>query len=162
MRHRRSQAGQTTVEFSLVVGLVLLLLLGSLQVGLYVLERSVAVTATEKGVLAAAAAAGSPEGGAATGTVFSTVVRPLSAGLIGAHAQWRDPVDGQCPALDRSWPVGVVYICSVASPGAGIAEVAVRGWVPALVPPTFGLSSARAGALPLDFDDVVHTAVFAP
>ena len=161
-RHHGAAAGQTTVEFSLVVGVVLVLLLGSLQVGLYVLERSVAVTATEKGVRAAAAATGSPVDGPATGTVFSTVERPLSSGLIGAHSQWRDPVGGRCAALDDSWPVGVVYVCSVASSTAGTVEVAVRGWVPALVPPTFGLTSARGGALPLDFDAVVHTAVFAP
>ena len=66
-------------------------------------------------------------------------------------------------ALTRSpWPVGIVYVCSVAHPATGTVEVAIRGWVSALVPPGFGLGSWRTGALAINIDDVVHSAVFAP
>ncbi|HET9051041.1 MAG TPA: hypothetical protein VFO60_05015, partial [Candidatus Dormibacteraeota bacterium] len=71
-----------------------------------------------------------------------------------------EPVGGVCPALDASWPRGVVYVCTAANPLQGTVEVAVRGWVDALVPPGFGLGGWRPGCLPIDVDDVVHTSVF--
>ena len=110
----------------------------------------------------AAGAAGSPTGPPATTQVYDAIHGELTSGLVGASPASLAPVDGACPVLDAAWPVGVVYVCSVADPAAGTVEVAVRGWVAAMVPPGFGLGSWRTGALAVDIDDVVHSAVFAP
>jgi len=158
---RRDQ-GQAVVEFALVLGVVLLLLLGSAQVGLYALTRGTAITAAERGVYVAAGAAGSPTGPPATAAVFQAIRGELQSGLVGASPAPMPSTGTTCPALNPTWPVGVIYVCSVADPSAGTVEVAVRGWVSALVPPGFGIGSWRAGALPIDIDDVVHSAVFAP
>ncbi len=154
--------GQAMVEFALVLALVLTLLLGCTQIGLYALTRGTAITAAERGVYVAAGAARSPIGPPATAEVYSAIHTQLQTGLVGAIPASMPPVHGACPALDPSWPVGVVYVCSVADPTAGTVEVAVRGWISALVPPGFGLGSWRTGALAVDIDDVVHSAVFAP
>lgn len=160
--HRSSRRGQTTVEFSLVVGLVLLLLLGAVQVGLYAIERGDAVSADEAGVLAAVSAAGSPAGGPATAAVFDAVAPQLRSGLFGATPVRQDPVDGTCPTLSADWAVGRVFVCSAFNRAAGTVEVSVRGWVPALVPPGFGIGSTRLGALSIDIHQVAHVATFQP
>lgn len=154
--------GQATVEFSLVIGLVLLMILGAIQVGLYAIERNNALSATEQGVLTAVSAQGSPAGGPATGNaVYSAVAPQLGSALFGAHAIQTDPVGGVCPALDQSWPTGEVHVCSVYDGAKGTVDVSVRGWVPAMVPPGFGMSGGRSGALALDIHEVAHVATFA-
>jgi hypothetical protein len=150
------------VEFALVLALVLTLLLGCAQIGLYALTRGAAITAAERGIYVAAGAAGGPTGPPATADVYPAIRGQLQSGLVGATTAALAPAHGVCPVLDPTWPIGVVYVCSVADPTAGTVEVAVRGWVSALVPPGFGLGSWRAGALAIDIDDVVHSAVFAP
>jgi TadE-like protein len=156
--------GQATVEFGIVSGLVLLLLLGSTQIGLYALTRGTAVTAAERGIYVAVGAAGTPSGRPATAAVYLAIRAQLASGLVGATTSEMQPAHGSCPALGASWPIGTVYVCSVANPAANTVEVAIRGWVRAAVPPSFGLGGSgwRAGALPIDVDDIVHTAVFAP
>lgn len=154
--------GQAVVEFALVLGLVLLLLLGCAQIGLYALTRGTAITAAERGVYVAAGAAGGPAGPPATASVYKAISAQLRSGLVGGSPAPMAAAGTSCPALNASWPVGTVYVCSVADPAAGTVEVAVRGWVSALVPPGFGIGSWRTGALPIDVDDVVHSAVFAP
>jgi len=47
------------VEFALVLSVVLALLLGCTQIGLYALTRGTAITAAERGIYIAAGAAGS-------------------------------------------------------------------------------------------------------
>jgi len=154
--------GQAMVEFALVLAVVLTLLLGCTQIGLYALTRGTGITAAERGIYIAAGAAGSPTGPPATADVYSAIRSELQSGLVGARPAPMAPVGGVCPPLSASWPVGIVYVCSVANPTAGTVEVAIRGWVSALVPPGFGLGSWRTGALAVDIDDVVHSAVFAP
>lgn len=149
------------VEFALVIGVVLVLLLGVAQTGLYVVERSAAFDSAEAGVMAATQAANSPAGGPATLAVASVVQRPLDTGLIGARGASMSPIGGVCPALSSAWPVGTVFICATQAT-AGTVTVTVRGWVPALVPPGFGLVQTRTGALPLDITEVAHVATFAP
>ena len=156
------EQGQAVVEFALVLGVVLLLLLGCAQVGLYALTRGTAVAAAERGVYVAAGALGTATGTPATAAVYTAIRDQLHSGLVGATTAPMAASDGACPTLAASWPVGVVYVCSTADAVHGTVEVAVRGWVSALVPPTFGLGSWRAGGLAVDVDDVVHTAVFAP
>lgn len=149
------------VEFALVIGFVLVLILGVLQTGLYVVERSVAFDAGEAGVMAATQAASSPAGAPATGAVPAVVTTVLDRGLIGAHGASLASVGTACPALSTSWPVGTVYVCAT-QPTADTVSVTVRGWVPALVPPSFGLAQLRAGALAVDVTEVAHVATFAP
>ena len=160
---RRLDRAQATVEFSLVFGLVLLMILGATQVGLYAIERNNAMSATEEGVLTAVSAQSSPAGPPATGdAVYGALAPQLSTALFGAHAVREQSLQGTCPALDPSWPVGEVRVCSVYDAARGTVDVTVRGWVPALVPPDFGIGSARAWALPLDIHEVAHVATFAP
>lgn len=149
------------VEFALVIGFVLVLVLGVVQTGLYVVERSVAFDAGEAGVMAATQAASSPAGAPATGSVPVVVTKVLDRGLIGAHGAPMASSGSGCPALSSSWPVGTVYVCA-AQPTADTVSVTVRGWVPALVPPSFGLAQLRAGALAVDVTEVAHVATFAP
>ena len=149
------------VEFALVLPLVLVLLLGCVQVGLYGITRGTAITAAERATRVAAGASGSQRGVPATAEVYASVKDQLGGGLVGARTETMEPIGGACPALDASWPRGVVYVCTAANPTRGTVEVAVRGWVDALVPPGFGLGSWRTGSLPIDVDDVVHTSVFA-
>lgn len=154
--------GQASVEFSLVIGLVLLLVLGAIQVGLYAIERSNAMSATEQGVLTAVSAQSSPAGNPASATsVYNAIAPQLATGLFGAHPIQQDPVGGTCPALDPSWPVGAVHVCSQFNAAAGTVDVSVRGWVPALVPPGFGISGGHSWALGLDIHEVAHVATFA-
>src|ERR1700693_5497796 len=154
--------GQAMVEFALVLTVVLTLLLGCTQIGLYALTTGTAIPAAGGGIYCAPAAAGSPPGPPATADVYSAIRSELQSGLVGATPAPMSPVAGVCPALSASWPGGIVYVCSVADPVAGTVEVAIRGWVSALVPPGFGLGSWRTGALAINIDDVVHSAVFAP
>lgn len=160
-RRRASEDAQTMVEFALVIGVVLLLILGVAQTGLYVVERSVAYDAGEAGVMAATQAAPAPGGTPAVGAVPRTVTAVLDRGLIGAHGTAWSGSGGSCPTLSSSWPVGTVYVCASRST-ADTVTVTVRGWVPALVPPGFGLLQIRAGALPVDVTEVAHVATFAP
>jgi hypothetical protein len=158
---RRGEDAQAMVEFALVIGLVLLLILGVAQTGLYVVERSVAYDSDEAGVMAATEAAASPAGGPATDVVSQVVGRLLDRGLVGARAVPMTADGGSCPSLSQSWPVGTVYVCAV-QPTPDTVSVSVRGWVPGLVPPGFGLVQARVGALPIDITEVAHVATFAP
>src|ERR1700722_18091283 len=163
MRQRAGRGdGQAMVEFALVLAVVLTLLLGCTQIGLYALTRGTAITAAERGIYIAAGAAGSATGPPATADVYPAIRSELQSGLVGAVPAPMSPVAGACPALSASWPVGIVYVCSVAHPAAGTVEVAIRGWGTALVPPAFGLGSWRTGGLAINIDDVVHSAVFAP
>ncbi len=160
---RRSVSGQATVEFSLVIGLVLLMILGAAQVGLYAIERNNAMSATEEGVLTAVSAESSPAGPPASGNdVYAALAPQLSTALFGARSVHEQPVQGMCPRLDPSWPVGEVRVCSAYDAAHGTVDVTVRGWLPALVPPDFGIGSSRAWALALDIHEVAHVATFAP
>ena len=160
---QRGVSGQATVEFSLVIGLVLLMILGAVQVGLYAIERNNAMSATEEGVLTAVSAENSPAGPpASSSAVYAAIAPQLDTALFGARSVHQDPVQGTCPALDPSWPVGEVRVCSEYDAALGTVEVSVRGWLPALVPPSFGIGGARAWALPLDIHEVAHVATFAP
>ncbi len=163
MGRRAGASGQAMVEFALALPLCLMVLLGCIQLGLYALTRGSAVTAAERGARVAAGAAVSATGAPAVDRVYAAIRSQLAGGLIGGQPAPLAPIQGSCPTLDRSWPAGTIYVCAVASAN-GTVEVAVRGWVHALVPPSFGLGSPdwRTGALPIDVDEVVHTAVFAP
>src|ERR1039457_2988036 len=119
--------GQAMVEFALVLSVVLALLLGCTQIGLYALTRGTAITAAERGIYMPSGAAGSPTGPPATSDVYPAIRAELQSGLVGATPAPMSPVAGVCPALSASWPIGVVYVCSVAHPAAGTVEVAIRG-----------------------------------
>ena len=158
----QGRSGQATVEFSLVIGFVLLLILGAIQTGLYAIERGNAVSATEAGVLTAVSGQGSPAGGPATYAVYDAVAPQLGTGLFGAKPRLQEPVGGVCPPLDTNGPAGTVFICSVYDAQTATVTVSVHGWVPALVPPGFGLSGGHGWALPIDLHQLAHVATFAP
>lgn len=164
MGRRAGRTGQAMVEFAIALPLCLGVLLGCLQLGLYALTMGSAVDAAGRAVRVAAGAAASATGPPATDRVYAAIRGQLGSGLIGGRPAPMAPVEGACPPLDPSWPVGTVYVCAVPSVTDRTVEIAVRGWVHALVPPSFGLGSSRwrIGALPIDVDQVVHTAVFAP
>jgi len=159
---RADMRGQAMVEFALVIALVVLMVLGAVQVGLYALERNNAMSATEAGVLAAVSAESSSAGHPATGaTVYKAIVPQLESALFGAHAVAQPPIGNRCPALANAWPVGDIHVCSAYDAASKTVEVCVRGWVPAMVPPGFGVSGGHAWALMLDIREVAHVATFA-
>jgi hypothetical protein len=149
------------VEFAIALPVALLVLLGGVQLGLYGLTRGTAVLAAARGAQVAAGAEASATGPPATDRVYAAIRGQLASGLIGGQPAPMAPVRGQCPSLSESWPIGTVFVCAVAAPADGTVDVAVRGWVHAVVPPSFG-PSWRTGGLPIDYEEVVHTAVFAP
>lgn len=152
--------GQATVEFSLVLSLVLAVILGLTQLALYAVETTAAKNAVALGGLVAASAVPGQPGTPATAAVDSAVETRARSALFGARVAQRAPVNGTCPALAPDDPVGVVYVCVAPLEGGHAADVTVRGWVPALVPPSFGLGSWRMGALPIDVHSYVKTLVF--
>lgn len=160
MRGVGARLGQATVEFSIAFPIVLAGILALVQLALYTVESDSAKNAVSVGALVAASAAPGKPGTSALGAVDAAVRQKLEHALFGARIEHRDPVNGSCPALGRDDPVGVVYVCAAPLDGGHAAEVCVRGWVPALVPPTFGLPSARAGALSVDVRSYVRTLVF--
>src|ERR1700732_2357386 len=118
--------GQAMVEFALVLAVVLTLLLGCTQIGLYALTRGTAITAAERGIYIAPRAAGSPSAPPATADVYSAIQSELQSGIVGARPASMAPVGGVCPPISASWPVGIVYVCSVANPAAGTVVGADR------------------------------------
>ena len=157
----RSRLGQATVEFSLALPLVLVAILSLLQLGFYTIESGTAKNAAAVGSLVAAGSAPNQVGTAGIATVYDAIRGRLASGLFGARIERQSPVNGSCPRLSSSWPIGVVYVCSSPVSGQPAAEVSIRGWVPALVPPTFGLFATRAGGLSIDVRTYVRTLVFA-
>src|ERR1019366_4392081 len=89
--------GQAMVEFALVLSVVLALLLGGTQIGLFALTRGPAIPAAERGIYIAAGAAGSPTGPPATSDVYSAIRSELQSGLVGAVPAHMAPVAGVCP-----------------------------------------------------------------
>lgn len=161
------QGGQTMVEFALVLPLLMLLLLGLIQAHLYWTESSAVDHAAALGVLAAAGA--SPEH--ADQPDISGAYR-IAAGQIEAadlHVSPLNPVtptpdsaESVCPPPSDQWPTGIIYICIVSLPTEHAVRFTAEGWVPAYVPPTFGLKAGwRAGALLISSSHYLHATYFA-
>ena len=157
--------GVTMVEFALVLPLLLAIVLGVIEAHLYWSAAAMADHAASIGVLAAAGA--SPEhpdqpdvDGAyriAAGLIQTVDLKaarlaPIAGGTATARKVCPSPSDGCCPPPDDRWPIGVIYVCLLPLPQDTAVSVTVEGWIPAYVPPTFGLKVGwRTGAL------LIHT-----
>ena len=147
------QSGQALVEFSLVVGLFLLCLLGAVSASVYTVQRSAAVT----GVAAGARIAASGSAGAAgdntpdlvdAAPAVSRVVAPV---MVGTRInQLPDARDCRPPA---TIPRGEIDVCVTRS--GDMVTVRLRG-KPAIALPVPGLDWS------LDLAAQVHAVTFEP
>jgi TadE-like protein len=141
------------VEFSMIVGVFLLLLLGAVSASVYTVQRSAAVTAVAAGARVAAggsagaAGAGTPNLAAATPAV-AQVIAPL---MVGTRVD-QVPPPGDCREM-RAIPRGEVDVC--ATRDGGMITVRLRGW-PASAVPVPGLDWS------LDLAAQAHAVTFAP
>jgi hypothetical protein len=113
------------VEFSMVVGLFLLCLLGAMSASIYTVQRAAAVTGVAAG---ARVAAGGTAGASGANTpdlagAMPAVARIVTPVLFGTRVRQLEP-DRDCPAL-RAIPSGEVDICAVRS--SGTVTVRLRG-----------------------------------
>ncbi len=150
---RDCQSGQAMVEFSLVVGLFLLCLLGAVSASVYTVQRSAAVTAVAAGAriaaggTAGAAGANTPDLADATPAV-GRIVAPV---MVGTRINLLNgPRDCHPPA---SIPRGEVEVC--ATQAGDMVTVRLRG-KPALAPAIPGLDWS------LDIAAQVHAVTFEP
>lgn len=145
--------GQAMVEFAMVAGVFLLLLLAAVSASVYTLQRSAAVTGVAAGARTAAGGtpsangAGTPDLAGATPAV-ARVVAPVMAGT-----RLREVAPpGDCRDL-RSIPRGEVDIC--ATQAGDMVTVRLRGR-PANAVPLPGLDWS------LDLVAEAHAVTFAP
>jgi TadE-like protein len=123
--------GSALLEFAIAWPVALLLVLGSVQLGVWGSEAFAAKQAALAGARAGSAAGGTPE------LARSAALASLRPVLVGATAgPW-------CPSSAEAPPS--VWVCVGWS--EAIVEVRVGGSVPALLP-----LLPRAGGLPLDAD----------
>src|SRR5947208_12846789 len=122
------ERGQAMVEFAMVVGVFLLVLLGAISASVYTVQRSAAVTGVTAG---ARLAAGGTQGAAGAGTpdlvdATPAVVAVVTPVMVGTRIhQVRPP--GDCRDL-RAIPRGEVDVCATRS--GDVVAVRLRG-VPA-------------------------------
>lgn len=151
---RRGQLrGQAMVEFSLVVGLFLLCLLGAVSASIYTVQRSAAVTGVAAGARIAAggttgaAGANTPDLADATPAV-GRIVAPVMAGT---HINQLKASQDCRPNAEI--PRGDVDVCATQS--GDMVTVRLRG-KPAIAVPIPGLDWS------LDLAAQVHAVTFAP
>jgi hypothetical protein len=137
----RSQRGSTLLEFALAWPVVVILVLGSVQLGVW---------AAEAHAVRAAALAGAESGSTRSGTeegAAEVAVSTLRTSLVGAGAaRWCPEAAGPPPAP--------VWVC--ASTTSLEARLRIGGAVPALVPTVF------ASGLPVGADVRLQREVFSP
>jgi len=151
--HGEKEKGQAMVEFSLVVGLFLLCLLGAVSASLYTVQRTAAVTAVAAGARTAAGGtqgptgANSPDLADATPTV-SRVIAPVMAGT---HINQLKPSQDCRP--ERAIPHAEIDVCAALT--GDMVTVRLRG-KPAVAVPVPGLDWS------LDIAAEVHAVTFEP
>src|SRR5215471_17599310 len=151
--HGEKEKGQAMVEFSLVVGLFLLCLLGAVSASLYTVQRTAAVTAVAAGARTAAGGtqgptgANSPDLADATPTV-SRVIAPVMAGT---HINQLKPSQDCRP--ERAIPHAEIDVCTTLT--GDMVTVRLRG-KPAVAVPVPGLDWS------LDIAAQVHAVTFEP
>jgi hypothetical protein len=117
--------GQAMVEFAMVVGVFLLLLLTAVSASVYTVQRSAAVTAV---AAAARVAAGGGRGATGANTpdlvdALATAVRVMSRVMVGTRLRQLPP-SSPCPPLS-SIPSREVDVC--ATTAGDMVTVRVRG-----------------------------------
>jgi hypothetical protein len=118
-------SGQAMVEFAMVVGAFLLLLLGAVTASVYTVQRAAAVTAVAAG--AQVAASGTPGAAGAArpdlAGALTVVARVVSPVLRGTRLRSLPP-GRPCPEL-ATVPRGQVDLC--ATTAGGMVTVRLRG-----------------------------------
>jgi hypothetical protein len=153
MHGRKKEGGQAMVEFALVVGLFLFILLGAVSASVYTVQRSAAVTGVTAG--ARIAAGGTPgASGANTPDLADAVpaVAHIVAPVMAGTRVDQVPPPNACPDA-RAIPRGQVDICATST--GGVVTVRLRGR-PANALPIPGLDWA------LDLVAEVHAVTFTP
>lgn len=145
--------GQALVEFSMTIGVFLLLLVGAFAASLYTVERSAAVTAVAAGARVAVGGSPGPNGvnvpnlAGATPAV-ARVARPL---LFGTPIDQLPP-GRPCPPSVNAVQRGRVEVCVTRT--GQLVTVRLEGWPRGLGPPAWGLGWS------LDVSAQVHTVTF--
>lgn len=138
IRHRRRRsAGQSLVEFSMVVGVFLILVFAGVSAALHAVQRGMAETAAAAGVqVAASATANDPTGTDLQGAMAPTQ-RLLSAVMFATNIQSEPGVDcsGTSPA---GVPNGTLEVCTYV-PAPGMVAETIVGRPAYLVPFLAGL-----------------------
>jgi hypothetical protein len=135
----RSQQGSTLLEFALAWPIVVILVLGSVQLGVWAAEAHAVRAAALAGAQSGSTRSGTTEGAA---EVALSILRPSLVGA--AAARWCPEAAGPPPAP--------VWVC--ASSSSLEARVRIGGTVPALAPMVF------VGGLPVGADVRLQREVF--
>jgi hypothetical protein len=169
---RPGARAQATLEFALVFGLFLMMLMTILDAWFWVLETDAAVAAVEQGVGVALAAYGSPlSPTTAVQAVYGEVAPALTPSMPGTSVEdwyatsWRSQIPStRCPTADEVADhegVGHVVVCA-ADDGAGHVIVSVTGYASSMIPPAFGVFNWRGGGLPVAEEAAVDAGTYAP
>ena len=150
---REQLRGQAMVEFSLVVGLFLLCLLGAVSASIYTVQRSAAVTGVAAG---ARIAAGGTTGAAGANTpdladATPAVRRIVAPVMAGTHINQLKPSQDCRP--NAAIPRGDIDVCATQT--GDMVTVRLRG-KPAIAVPIPGLDWS------LDLAAQVHAVTFEP
>ncbi len=161
----RPGAGQAMLEFALVCGLFLAMLLAIVDSWVWTIESDAADAAVDQGIgVALAAPAGAPTSTSGdVGGVFPSISGMLARAMFATRVEpWRGA--GPCPAgAAQAEPEGSgrVYVCAV-DDGAGHVTVTVAGYAASLIPPGLSLFGVRSGGLPVFESASVTTGTYAP
>lgn len=155
------------VEFALVLPFLLMVVIGEVEAHLYWSAASAVDHAASLGVLAAAGA--SPEhpdrpdvGGAYRIAAGQIAAADLRVAPLDPVAEAPGSTTQVCPPPSDNWPTGVMYVCVLSLPEEHAVRVTVEGWLPAFVPPNFGVRVGwRAGALLITSSHYLHATYFA-
>jgi hypothetical protein len=168
----RGREGQATLEFALVFGLFLLMLMAIMDSWFWVVETDAAVSAVEQGVGVALAANGSPlSTTSGVRAVYADVAPALRPAMTGTAVEdwyatgWRSDIPAtRCPTADEVADhegVGHVIVCAT-DDGAGHVIVSVSGYASSMIPPAFGPFDWRGGGLPVSEESAVASGTYAP
>jgi len=169
---RAGRRAQSTVEFSLVFGLFLVVLLGIVDSWIWTIESDAADVSVEQGVGVAMSALQSPTSlTPATGEVYLAILPLLKAPMLGTEVEdwsssaWRSEIPPtRCPTADEVFEhegVGHVIVCAVAD-GDGHVIVAVTGYALSLIPPGLGVLNWQGWGLPITESAAVNTGTYSP
>jgi hypothetical protein len=178
-RHR----GQTTVEFSLVFLLFLVMLFAIVDSWIWTIEADASDASVEQGVGIALSALGSAASETPALTdVYANVFPILQSPMLGTTVEdWYAPnMAGlraeigptQCPTADQVADyfeglgsgydgVGHVVVCAVTD-GAGHVTVAVTGYALSFIPPGLGPLNWRGWGLPVSESASVNIGTYSP